>query len=106
MKQFLTFSWNSQYYFLSLSFFNASVYSTAEQAADALLVYVLNELDRTAKWSEEYLCDREASILTKYGNPWCAIFKKNSRVYIAGLTDQGDFQNPTLIGRRKVEGSS
>lgn len=82
------------------------MYSTAEQAADALLVYVLNELDRSAKWSEEYLCDREACILTKYGNPWCAIFKKNSRVYIAGLTDQGDFQNPTLIGRRKVEGSS
>ena len=78
------------------------VYSNQEHATEALLLYVLKNIDPTGKWTEEFLHpDDQFCVLRKEGTlrnaPWLTLIRKGGHIYLAYVKDVATIKPPIMI---------
>ena len=82
------------------------VYRSEEAACDALLFFVLHEIDPCGEWVDEIMQTHEVACLlrkhsSRKGTRWMALIKKQNQTFLADVRDAGKYKKPTLISDRR-----
>lgn len=86
------------------------VYRSIESARDALMFYVLRDIDPRGQWVDSFLAEHEESCMlrkdtSRKGTRWLALIKKADQIYLVDVQNVGKIRKPFKISDRRLNQS-